>query len=573
MPEDCCMENGKRKRDVFPDKDNSNDTGDRAGNRVNPFGGRVSDRVSEWGSRVRIGARAARKPLYKILFSRFFLTVLFILLQIGFFLYVFAFLNNRYSQYVLQGGTILAVLVLIGIINGQSSSAYKMSWAILVAALPVLGVLLYSYTHLNVEGRRTFANLNRNIRDTADYAVTSLPVRDRVRYQDRGFRKLSDYMERIGGFPTYENTEVRHYPLGDDAFADLCEELEKAEVFIFLEYFIIEEGVFWDTILEILLRKSAEGVEVRLLFDDLGCAQTLPRNYYRTMNGLGIACRTFGRIKPLFSTAYNNRDHRKILVIDGRVAFSGGINLADEYINEVEKYGHWKDCVFRLRGDAVRSCTLMFLQMWNIDARESAQEDYAFYLEGSDRTPDLSSDGFLIPYGDGPHRTDRVAENVYIDIINHASRHVFIMTPYLIPDAETLHAIRHAALSGVEVDIILPGIPDKKLISLISKSYYAELLRSDVHIYEYSRGFVHSKMVTADAEIAAEGSVNLDFRSLYLHYECGCVMYKNSAVAEIEEDVRATLELCREVTWDTVRAMNPVLKLVALIFRVFAPLL
>ena len=355
----------------------------------------------------------------------------------------------------------------------------------------------------------------------------------------------------------------------------MCAELEKAEEFIFMEYFIIQEGVFLNTLLEILERKAKQGVEVRLMYDDLGSANTVPRKYWKELQKKGIKAQTFSKLKLFFSTTYNNRDHRKIMVIDGKVAFSGGINLADEYINRVERFGHWKDNVFMVQGDAVRGFTLMFLQMWNVQAkRRDRHSDYERYLNVDiERRPDLENDGFIIPYGDGPHKQDNVAENVYLDIINNAKRFISVMTPYLVPDNEVLHALKHASKSGVEVNIIVPHIPDKKYVNILTKSYYPELLRSGVHIYEYDPGFVHSKMMVADGETAVEGTVNLDYRSLYLHYECGCIIHKNKVIGDIVDDFEDTLALCHEVSMDEYHSYGRIFKWTASLLRIFAPMM
>lgn len=514
-----------------------------------------------------------KKPFIKLIFSRFVITATLIALQVIFIILVFNYMG-QYSKSFMTFVSIISVFVIIWIINSRSNPSYKISWAIIVAGMPIMGTLFYLYTHLNLNEKLPFMRLNKIIKDTSEYAVTTEPVKDRLKNVDPDFSKMADYIENAGGYPAYDNTKVKYYPLGDDVFQDMCDELEKAENFIFMEYFIVEEGLFWDTLLEILVRKVREGVEVRFMYDDMGCISTLTRRYDEVMTKLGINTRTFGRVRPFFSTHYNNRDHRKMMIIDGRVAFSGGINLADEYINRVERFGHWKDNAFMLEGDAVKSYTLMFLQMWNIGSWGGEPEDYVKYLDTDwERIPDLERDGFVIPYGDGPHRQDNVAENIYLDVINNAIRHVAIMTPYLIPDNEVLHALKHAAKSGVKVELILPYIPDKKIVNILTKSYYAELLRSGVRIYEYTPGFVHTKMVAADDRIAVTGTVNLDYRSLYLHYECGSVIYSNEVVADMEEDFSKTLELCREITMEDVKSKGLLFAVFSSILRVFAPLL
>ena len=513
------------------------------------------------------------KVILKILFSRIMLIAILIAVQC-YFLYVGLHWLSGYWKYFSLGCNILAGVVIIVILNSKKNEAYKLSWSIIVAVLPVAGLVIYILTHLNPLDKRPLHKINMKIEESKEYSVTPLPVRDRVAEGDKGLQKVVKYLETTGGFPCFDNTEVKYYPIGDDVFEDMCAELEKAEEFIFIEYFIIAPGHFWDTILDILERKVNEGVEVRVMYDDMGCLWTLPRRYYKKLHNKGIMSHVFAPIRPFISTYYNNRDHRKIMVIDGKVAFSGGINLADEYINEFKRFGTWKDNAFMLRGDAVRNYTLMFLQMWNATKEIDKAEGYKEYLNvDSFRKPDLDTDGFVIPYADGPNRQDGVAENVYLDIINGATNHIDIMTPYLIPDNNILHALKHAAKTGVEVNLIMPHIPDKKLINLVSKSYYRELIRAGVHIFEYTPGFVHTKMVAADTTICATGTVNLDYRSLYLHYECACLMYKNSAIADIEDDFSKTLTKCSEITLEKIDSWTVFFTIFTSILRVFAPLL
>lgn len=523
---------------------------------------------------INIKPGKIRKPFIRLIFSRLALIMIMFGLQLAVLVIAFNRMGS-YSKIFMEACTLMSVIIIICIINSRSSSSYKISWAIIVAAFPVLGTLFYLYSHLNAGSNIAFERVRESIKRTEAYSRTTVPVKDRIKAQDHDFAKLADYMESAGGYPAFDNTSVKYYPLGDDVIEDMCAELEKAEKFIFMEYFIVENGVFWDRILDILKKKALDGVEVRFMYDDMGCVMTLPRKYPELLNEAGISTMVFAKIRPFFSTYYNNRDHRKITVIDGRTAFSGGINLADEYINQVERFGHWKDNAFMLKGDAVRSYTMMFLQMWNAcAAKPESREQMKVYLEAdSGRVPDVENDGFVIPYADGPHQQDNVAQNVYIDVINNAIRHVAVMTPYFIPDNDLLHAVKHAAKSGVEVTLILPHIPDKKIVNMLTKSYYHELLRSGIKIYEYEPGFVHSKLMVADHEIAVMGTVNMDYRSLYLHYECGSIVYKNEAVLQAEEDVSRTLELCCEITAESAEKRNIFFWTAAGVLRVFAPLL
>jgi len=380
---------------------------------------------------------------------------------------------------------------------------------------------------------------------------------------------LAKYLNRSGCFPVYENCSVEYFPLGEDKFEAVLRELEKAEKFIFLEYFIVEEGLMWGKILEILARKAKEGVEVRLMYDGTNEFFYLPASYPSKLAALGIKCKRFAPLTPFVSTHYNYRDHRKILVIDGHTAFTGGINLSDRYINREEVYGHWKDTAVMIKGEAARSFTLMFLQMWNVDEKQPEYEPFiSAPVQRCEAVP-----GYVIPYCDSPLDEYRVGEMVYIDILNRAKEYVHIMTPYLILDGEMETALRFAALRGVQVSIILPGIPDKKAVYALAKTHYASLLKAGVKIYEYTPGFVHAKSFVSDGRKAVVGTINLDYRSLYHHFECAAFMLDVPCIADIERDYQSTLERCREVSLDDVKKRNPFQKLTGYILKAFASLL
>ena len=337
-----------------------------------------------------------------------------------------------------------------------------------------------------------------------------------------------------------------------------------------MEYFIVEEGRMWNSILEILEEKARAGLDVRFLYDDLGTVSLLPPGYDRKLEAKGIRCMAFNPFIPLWSLVMNNRDHRKITVIDGHTAFSGGVNLADEYINEKERFGHWKDTGFMLKGEAVWNYTVMFLQMWNAFRRTDAGYD-AFRPECFHPEP-FSSDGFVQPYGDSPLDEEIAAENVYLNILNQARDYVYIFTPYLIIDHEMDTALCLAAKRGVDVRIVTPGIPDKKVIFQLTRSYYPSLLRAGVRIYEYAPGFLHAKSYVCDDETAVVGTINMDYRSLYLHFECGTLFYRNSIVADVKEDYLRTLEKCREIGLKDTR-QGFFGSLFCAVLRVLAPLL
>lgn len=378
------------------------------------------------------------------------------------------------------------------------------------------------------------------------------------------------YLQEFAGFPIYAHSSTRYLSPGERKFEALKEELEKAEKYIFLEYFIIQEGKMWNEIFEILKRKVQEGVLVRLIYDDMGCFLVLPKDFSKKLKGNGIECAVFNPFKPMLTVMQNNRDHRKIAVIDGKVAFTGGINLADEYINEVVRFGHWKDAAIMIKGDAAWSFTVMFLQMWELCT--NVLEDHANYYPWKEEKCTITNDGYVQPYTDSPMDTENVGEHVYLQIINNAKDYVYIYTPYLIIDDSMVSALTLAAKSGIDVRIITPHKWDKWVIHMTTRSYYRDLIKAGVKIYEYSKGFLHAKAFVSDDLTATVGTTNLDFRSLYLHFECGAWMYDTAAVMELKKDFLRTQEECQQIT---LKDCNPKLpmRLFQDILRLFAPLM
>lgn len=356
-------------------------------------------------------------------------------------------------------------------------------------------------------------------------------------------------------------------------FPVLLEELKKAEHFIFMEYFIVEHGVMWDAILQVLETKVAEGVEVRFMYDGMGNLFTLPHGYEKAMQEKGIQCKIFAPVRPALSSYQNNRDHRKICVIDGHTAFTGGVNLADEYINQRVRFGHWKDTAVLIKGKAVDSFTMMFLQLWDVTERDG--EEYRRFLCPPEfhMPAGMAYGGFVMPYADSPLDGENVGESVYLDILGRSRRYVHITTPYLILDDTTLAALKFAAKRGVEVIIIMPHIPDKLYAYLLARSYYAELLRAGVQIYEYTPGFIHAKMFTSDDEKAVVGTINLDFRSLYLHFECASYFFRNAVVMDVEEDFQKTLAKSERITLENCRKYPFIRRFAGKALRILAPLM
>lgn len=379
---------------------------------------------------------------------------------------------------------------------------------------------------------------------------------------------LNTYVNRQGNYPICNHTNVKYYPLGEDKFKDLLSELEKAQDFIFMEYFIIEEGKMWGSILQILANKAQEGVDVRVMYDGTCEFSTMPNNYPKLLNELGIKCKIFAPVTMFLSTHYNYRDHRKICVIDGKTAFNGGVNLADEYINEYALHGHWKDVAVKLSGPAVDNFTVMFLNMWNMS--ETNQEDYTKYLNHYELSKD---NGYVMPYGDNPLDKDKVGESIYMDIINHANHYVYIMTPYLILDGELEGALKYCAKRGVDVRLILPGIPDKIAPYALAKGHFQSLIDTGVKIYEYTPGFVHAKVFLSDDIVGVVGTINLDYRSLYHHFECATYMYQTSCIKDIKIDFDSTLEKCHQVNQNDIKNESFGMKLYGFLLTVIAPLM
>jgi cardiolipin synthase len=407
---------------------------------------------------------------------------------------------------------------------------------------------------------------------TRDYWKQKREVINHLEEESAEVPHLSRYVYRRGGFPTWENTSAKYFPDGESKFRELLIQLEKAEKFIFMEYFIVAKGYMWDTILEVLKRKVEEGVEVRFMYDGTCSFSLLPYNYPKKLQEYGIQCHMFAPVVPALSTRQNNRDHRKIVVIDGRTAFTGGINLADEYIGKKERYGVWKDTAIMIQGDAVRSFTLMFLEMWNAE-KHAPKEQFDRYLDVVQEKFPESGDGFVLPYGDSPLDHEPVGESVYMDILYTAKKYVHIMTPYLILDHDMIRALTYAAKRGVEVMIIMPHIPDKWYAFVLAKTYYQELMEAGVQIYEFTPGFVHAKVFTSDDRKAVVGSINLDYRSLYLHFECAVYLYKNKEISAVEADFQNTLKQCQKMGPEAFRQQPLRNRIAGKVLRLVAPLM
>ena len=501
-------------------------------------------------------AKPRKKGLLSLIFSRFMIIAILLVLEVALIVSIYFFLYEH-VKIIRASLTIFMVVMEIYLFNCDIDASGKLTWMLLLSIIPIPGAVMFFYTQSNSGHRKIMQREADLIKETRSYLHHSEAVMDALEKDGGDTDDLVKYLNHSGCFPAYDQTQVLYFPLGEDKFAAMLRELEKAERFIFMEYFIVEEGYMWGKILEILLRKAAEGVDVRVMYDGMCEMSTLPPDYWKLLEERGIHAKPFSPIKPVLSTHYNYRDHRKILVIDGKTGFTGGVNLADEYINKIERFGHWKDTAVMLQGDAVQSLTLMFLQMWNID------EEHAEFLPylgntGAVQAAGLAKaagplDGYVVPYCDNPMDEYKVGETVYMDILNRAGSYVHIMTPYLILDGELTAAFKYAAQRGVEVKLILPGIPDKKMAYSLAKTHYRELTEAGVQIYEYTPGFIHAKVVVSDDEKAVVGTINMDYRSLYHHFECAAYLYKNECITDIERDFQDTLAKCRKVTEETIK--------------------
>jgi cardiolipin synthase len=476
---------------------------------------------------------------------------------------------------------LLSAVLVIYIVNRDQNPAFKLTWVIPICAFPMLGALLYFWVETNIPTKGIKQEVSKRVAETKPYQKQDERIRRQLNELSCSMTSVSRYAEAVGNYPTFQNTGLTYFGLGEDAYQDMLVELEKAEKYIFLEYFIISEGMMWNSILKILKKKIAEGVEVKLLYDGVCALYYLPSGYQKKMIAEGVDTRVFVPVIPIFSTHQNNRDHRKIMVIDGKTAYTGGINLADEYINHKSRLGHWKDNALKLQGDAVKTFTLMFLQMWNVSNPEN-NNGYipGEYLKYLPKTQDEEKEqrrypngGYIMPYGDGPNSVHNLAENVYLDMINRSNKYIHIMSPYFIVDHEMLTSLTYAAQRGNDVRMILPHIPDKKITYDVARTFYPFLLAAGVKIYEYTPGFIHAKTVVSDDNKAAVGSINMDFRSLYHHYECGVYLYLDPAVQEIEADFQKTMMCSQEVTLEYYRAIPWYKRLVGYIIKLFAPLL
>ena len=463
---------------------------------------------------------------------------------------------------------LISVATVIAIVNRSMSPESKVTWLI-VTFVPVFGPLLYLMFGERRLSKKELKQL-QELNSIAFHENNGRQLHLQLQETDKSaYGIINALLHMDSNAEVYDHTDSQFFANGEEMWQQMLEDLKRAEKFIFLEYYIVDEGLMWDSILEILEEKAAQGVEVKMLYDDIGCMATLPGDYTVHLRSKGIDAHKFNKVIPRMTVAYNNRDHRKILVIDGQISYTGGINLADEYINHIERFGHWKDSGIRIDGPATQAFTRLFLMNWYINRGEISDFDQ-YHLENQTRF----GSGLCIPYGSGPkpiYKT-KVGKIVYQNLINQAEDFVYITTPYLIIDYDLTEAIKNAAMRGVDVRIITPFIPDKKLIQLVTRGSYPDLLSAGVRIYEYTPGFIHSKQMIVDDRFAAVGTINLDYRSLVHHYENAVLLYKTESIADIRQDFEEIFEQSQEIFSDTI---NPTWyqMMIKEVTQLFAPML
>ena len=463
---------------------------------------------------------------------------------------------------------ITAFACIIKIIASDDNPDYKVPWVLFVLVVPIAGFMLYFMFYSRKLQKKYIRRLGELKR--YDYRKDSAAIEADLAADNPMAASQAKMLIGISGSHLFTNTKQTYFPIGEDMFAGMLADLAGAEKFIFMEYFIIEEGTFWNSILDVLKQKAAAGVTVRVLYDDIGCMSTLPGDYAKTLRSFGIEASPFSRLRGNADSEFNNRSHRKILVIDGRIGYTGGVNIADEYINETVRFGHWKDTGIRLEGEAVWELTRLFLCDYGINVRVLPEDRHALYPP-ADST---AEGGYLIPFGDGPRPlfAHRVGKSVIQNMLSSAVRYMYMTSPYLIIDNDLCTSIESAALRGVDVRIIVPHIPDKRLVFEMTRSFYHRLMQAGVKIYEYKPGFIHAKSYIADDACAMIGTVNLDYRSLVHHFENGVWMYKCASVGALKADIDKTLAESMEITPGMLKT-GLLTRFIRSVVRIFAPML
>lgn len=484
------------------------------------------------------------------------------LLQMSITMFLYLILGD-YFTFIGLIYRLLSIRIVLEIVTKSTKLSLDMPWIILILMYPIIGTFLYVVIGKNKRNSKLLKNINKNVKESKNYLKQDEKIKQEiVDIKDGPLKYIIDYAK----YPVTKNNEIEYFSLGDYAFPKMLEELNKAQKFIFMEYFIIEEGKMLNSILNILKQKVKDGVEVRFMYDDIGSVTKVPEKYDQYLKSFGIKCVKFNELKPFAGAIMNNRDHRKMTIIDGKTVFSGGINLADEYININSKFGHWKDNSIMIKGNAVWTFTIMFLELWNSNKKE---DNNILKYKNNEKTV-IKENGYTAPYGISPLDKEDIGEEIYLNILNEAKEYVYIYTPYLIIDTDMINALSLASKRGVDIKIIVPGIPEKKLVYELTKSYFEELIKNGVEIYIYEKGFIHSKVFISDGKVATVGTINLDYRSLYLHFECGVYMKNTNVIKYIYKDIVDTIKISKK---QKIEKQSKIKKLALSLLRLFAPLL
>ena len=504
----------------------------------------------------------------KKILGRLIIVVPAVLLQAFWYLVLLGLMNDLLNEHlgdVLNAVfSMLAVIFVTGLVAKREESAYKLLWVMLMVAMPILGAMLYFFLGNKSTGRNLKKKLTQSSKNLEGTLSSGLV--EEIKAEDKRLYQTLSHLCNTTDFPLVKNGDARFYPFGEAMFQDMCQDLRNAKSYIYLEYFIIQKGKFWNTLTEIMAQKVTEGVDVRVIYDDLGSIGTYSVADILELSQMGIKCVPFNPFL-FIKSQLNNRDHRKLMVIDGKIAYSGGVNLADEYINHVKKFGVWKDMGFRITGAGVKSYLYMFTEFWNAFSRDSLPRELLLEVP-----VESDQDGYILPYYDSPVKGEHTSNVLFTEMLSTVTDYIWFYTPYLMLGDTLLDAFARAAERGVDVRILMPGIPDKKMVYRLSRSYYKDLLTAGVKIYEYTPGFVHGKAFVADDVIAGVGTVNLDYRSLFLHFECNALFYKSSMTEAVKQDFLITQKACREVTLQDTRR-SPLNRLLDQLLRIFAPLM
>lgn len=505
------------------------------------------------------------KRVFGFLFNKITMTVFLILVQLAWLFFFFISLTE-YSIWINVFFSMISIAMFLAVIVSNQNPAYQIGWITIIAVFPILGGLFYFFMGNKRPSRKMKKQLLKSQEKTLHLISKDQEIIDSI---PKRLAMTSNYIHETVAYPICRNTKVSYFEIGEKMYAKMLEDLRKAERFIFFEYFIVSKGEMWKSIKEILVEKAKNGLDVRIILDDFGCIKFMSGAEKEELTSVGIKLLMFNPIKPVVSLVMNHRDHRKITVIDGKIGYTGGINIADEYINKLVRFGHWKDTGVRLEGEGVRNLSLMFLRLYY--AYREVDEDMEAYVNVDCSEFKNFNDGLVQAFSDSPLDDESTALNLYLDLLWNAQKYVYIFTPYLVIDSELQSALCLAAKRGVDVRIVVPGIPDKKTVMQLSKSYFKRLILAGVKIYQYTPGFIHAKNFLVDDEIAVVGTINLDYRSLYLHFECGVMMIGSRTISDIKKDFMETFDLSTQVKLDDYNR-NKLEYIVRAVLRLISPL-